>query len=276
MLPATRLARPRSAGLLTAATLAALVSSPLQAQQQQRPQQRPAQPAAPAQPAQPAAPQGQAPANGQAAQGQTGPTVVQVKPEPSQTDWTKVCGKDQNNNAEVCYTTRDFVSDQGQPVLAVAVYDIKGQQAQKVVRFLMPLGLLVQPGIRFAVDTGTATPGKYAICFPNGCFAEAQTKDEIINAMKKGTTLNVSVQNQVQREVTFAVPLGGFGKAFDGAPIDPKVLEEQQKRLQEELQRRSEEMRKRLEQGQAAAPGAPGAAPPTTGAVATPPAAPAR
>ena len=148
---------------------------------------------------------------------------------------------------EICYTTRDFVSDQGQPVLAVAVYDVKGAQAQKIVRFLMPLGLLLQPGIRFAVDQGAADPGRYAICFPNGCFAEAPVKDDFIAAMKKGTTLNVSVQNQSGREVTFAVPLAGFGKAFDGAPIDPKVLEEQQKKLQEELEKRSDEMRKRLE-----------------------------
>ncbi|SFU82009.1 Invasion protein IalB, involved in pathogenesis [Methylobacterium sp. 174MFSha1.1] len=204
-----------------------------------------AQPKKPAAPA-PAAPAPAAPA-GQAQQ--TGPMVVQVKPEPSQADWTKVCGKDQGSGNEVCYTTRDFVSDQGQAVLAVAVYDMKGPQGAKVVRFLMPLGLLLQPGIRFAVDTGQATPGRYAVCFPNGCFAEAPgLKDDVVNAMKKGTTLNVSVQNQMQREVTFAVPLTGFGKAFDGAPIDPKVLEEQQKKLQAELEKRSEEMRKQLEQ----------------------------
>ena len=115
---------------------------------------------------------------------------------------------------------------------------MKGQQPQKVVRFLMPLGLLLQPGIRFAVDQGQATPGRYAICFPNGCFAEAQVKDDFIAAVKKGANLNVSVQNQMGREVTFAVPAAGFGKAFDGPPIDPKVLEEQQKKLQEELQKK--------------------------------------
>ena len=189
-----------------------------------------------------------------------------MKPEPSQADWTKVCGKDQAQNTEVCYTTRDFVSDQGQPVLAVAVYDAKGAQSQKIVRFLMPLGLLLQPGVRFAVDQGQPTPGRYAICFPNGCFAEAPgLKDDVVNAMKKGTMLNVSVQNQAQREVTFAVPLAGFGKAFDGPPIDPKVLEDQQKKLQEELQKRSDEMRQRLGGGAPGAPGAPvspaGAAP---------------
>jgi invasion protein IalB len=140
----------------------------------------------------------------------------------------------------------------------VAVYDAKGAQAQKIIRFLMPLGLLIQPGIRFAVDQGQATAGRYAICFPNGCFAEATgLKDDVINLMKKGTTLNVSVQNQASREVTFAVPLAGFGKAFDGPPIDPKVLQEQQQKLQEEMQKRSDEMRQRLQQSSGAAPAAP-------------------
>lgn len=232
-----------------------------QAQTPARPAQRPA-----AQPAQPAAPQ-PAPAqpaqNNQAAGG-TGPLLVQVKAEPSQADWTKVCGKDPSNNSEICYTTRDFVSDQGQPVLAAAVYDVRGAQSQKIVRFLMPLGLLLKPGIRFAIDQTQPLAGAYTMCFPNGCFAETVgLKDDTVNAMKRGSNINVSVQNQVGREVTFQVPLAGFGKAFDGAAIDPKVLEDQQKKLQEELEKRSEELRKRLEQSNAgAAAGTTSATPP--------------
>ena len=244
MLSATRLARLAAPVGLAVSAFAALAPSAALAQATPAPK-RPAaqQPAAPA----PAAPQG--PAGQQQGQAQsTGPLVVQVKAEPSQAEWTKVCGKDPANNAEICYTTRDFVSDQGQPVLAAAVYDVKGPQSQKIVRFLMPLGLLLKPGVRFAVDQASPVPGSYTVCFPNGCFAESLgLKDEVVAAMKKGTNINVSVQNQVGREVTFAVPLAGFGKAFDGAPIDPKVLEEQQKRLQEELEKRSEELRKRLE-----------------------------
>ena len=253
----TRLTRLRGPlGLVTAMGVGAAVFAPALVVAQQQPQ-RPHRPAPQA--PQPQGPQASPQMPGQPAQqGQAGgPTVVQVKPEPSQTDWTKVCGKDQASNAEICYTTRDFVSDQGQPVLAVAVYDIKAAQSQKIVRFLMPLGLLVQPGIRFAVDQGQPTPGRYAICFPNGCFAEAQVKDDFIAAFKKGNLLNVSVQNQAGREVTFAVPAVGFGKAFDGPAIDPKVLEEQQKKLQEELQKRSEELRKRLESNAGAAPATP-------------------
>lgn len=264
--PASLLSAAGLGGALVLST-AALAQQPAPTQQPQRaPAQRPAAaPATPAKPAQPAPAQapaadaqpGGAPGAGAAS---AGPAIVQVKPEPSQTDWTKVCGKDPANNVEICYTTRDFVSDQGQPVLAVAVYDAKGPQPQRIVRFLMPLGLMLQPGIRFAVDQGQPNPGRYAVCFPNGCFAEAPgLKDDFINSMKKGTTINVSVQNQVAREVTFAVPLAGFGKAFDGPAIDPKELEARQKHLQEELEKRSDELRKRLESG-AGATGTPATA----------------
>jgi invasion protein IalB len=188
-------------------------------------------PAAPAQPA-PAQPQ-QPP----------GPITLL----PTQNDWTKVCGKDQAANKEICYTTRDFSAQAEQaPVLALAVYEIKGED-MRIVRLLMPVGLMLRPGFRFSVDKGEAQAGGFEICFPNGCFAEAKVKGSFIGELKKGTNLNVSVKNQVNNEITFAVPLSGFAKAYDGPPVDPKVLEEQQKKLQEELQKRAEEERKRLE-----------------------------
>jgi invasion protein IalB len=265
-----RFASPRGTGGVATVMALILSATPVLAQNapaQRAQQQRPAAPAAPAAPPTPQA--GQPAVN-------EGPTVVQVKAEPSQPDWTKVCGKDQGTNSEICYTTRDFVSDQGQPVLAVAVYDVKAQQPQRIVRFLMPLGLLLQPGIRFSVDNGQATAGRYAICFPNGCFAEANVPNDFVNSLKRGANLNVSVQNQGGREVTFAVPMAGFAKAFDGPPIDPKVLEEQQKKLQEELQKRSEDLRKRLENTSGAAGGAAPASPAPSAPAMPAPAAPAQ
>jgi invasion protein IalB len=254
--------RLRFASALVGAGVAALaLAAPVMAQT--RPAPRPAAPApaapapAPAAPA-PAAPGAPAPAapGAPAAAGGAESGLVALKPEPSQPDWVKVCGKDQAANTEICYTTRDFVSDQGQPVLAVAMYDVKGKP-EKISRFILPLGLLLAPGIRFGVDNGPTVEGKFAICLPNGCFAEGQITEPFINSMKKGTTLNVKFRNQVGSDVTFQVPLAGFGKAFDGAPIDPKVLEEQQKKLQDELQKRSDELRAKLQGGGGADPAAP-------------------
>jgi invasion protein IalB len=238
------------------------------------PAKKPAAPAAapkapPAQPAQGQPAQGQ-PAQGDAAQGQAPQGPLRVDLQPTQNDWTKVCGKDQAANKEICYTTRDFSAQADQqPVLALAVYDVKGDDT-RVVRLLLPVGLMLRPGFRFFVDKGTPAEGAFEICFPNGCFAESKVKGPTIEELKKGTLLGVAVKNQVGNQITFTVPLAGFGKAFDGPPIDPKVLEEQQKKLQAELQKRAEDERKRLEAAK------PDAANPAPGAPAAAPAAPAK
>lgn len=220
---------------------------------------KPAQPAQPA-PAAPAQAQPAQPAQDQAAPAQQQPQgPVKIDLVPTQNDWTKVCGRDPAANKEICYTTRDFSSQAGQaPVLALAIYDIKGDDT-RIVRLLVPVGLLLRPGFRFAIDKGATLEGSFEICFPNGCFAEAKVKGATIDQIKKGSILSVAVKNQVNNEITFAIPVAGFGRAFDGPPIDPKVLEEQQKKLQEELQKRAEEERKRLEAAKpdAAKPAAP-------------------
>lgn len=178
---------------------------------------------------------------------------------PVQPDWTKVCGKDPATQKEICYTTRDFgaAAKEGeapQPLLALAVYDPKADDT-KIIRLLLPPGLMLKPGFRFAIDKGAMEAGAFEICFPNGCFAEAKVKKAVVDGMKKAEKMTVIVKNQANSEVTFYLPLTNFGKAFDGPAIDPKVLEEQQKKLQDELQKKAEEERKKLEaKGAAPAP----------------------
>lgn len=230
----------------------------------------------PAHPAPPAPAQAQ-PAPAQPAQGQAAPAPappqgpVKIDLVPTQNDWTKVCGRDPAANKEICYTTRDFSAKTGgSPALALAVYDIKGDET-RIIRLLVPVGLMLRPGFRFAIDKGVELEGSFEICFPNGCFAEAKVKGATIDQLKKGSILSVAVKNQVNNEITFAIPVAGFGRAFDGPAIDPKVLEEQQKKLQEELQKRAEEERKRLEAAKpdAGKPAAP--APPATAPTPAPP-----
>ncbi|BDV35953.1 MULTISPECIES: invasion associated locus B family protein [Methylocystis] len=198
---------------------------------------------------------GQQPAAG-GAQGPITATLQAVQP-----DWTKVCGSDPATKKEVCYTTRDFGAaakegDAPQPLLALAVYDPKGDDT-KIIRLLLPPGLMLKPGFRFAIDKGAMEAGAFEICFPNGCFAEAKVKKASVDGMKKAQQMTVIVKNQANTEVTFYLPLNDFGKAFDGPAIDPKVLEEQQKKLQEELQKKAEEERKKLEAKSAAPAAAP-------------------
>lgn len=210
-------------------------------------------PSATAAPAAPAAPAG-AP---------SGPVKLDLSP--MQAPWTKICGKDQGSGKEVCYTTRDFGQAADQPpTLAIAVYQMTNEE-RRIARFLLPVGLLLRPGFRLVIDKGEPIDGKFAICFPNGCFAEADLNNKTIADLKKAQVASVIVRNQANVEVTFNLPMKDFAAAFDGPAVDPKVLEQQNQELQKQLEQRAQAQRQKLEQQQQ-----------TTGAPATAPATPAK
>ncbi len=245
-------------GLGTAACLSLTMAMAGSAVAQQAQTPRPAAPAQAPRPAQPAA-------------AAAASTVVPLKADPNQTNWTKVCGRDPQTQRETCYITRDFVAENDQPVMAVALYETKGEgtRVDRQLRYLLPLTFLLQPGVRTAIDNGQPIAGRYTICVQNGCFAEFAATEAQFQALKKAKALTIQVQNQAAREVSFQLPLDGFAAGVDGPAIDPRVLEEQQRKLQEEMQRRADEMRKQIQPAPGGAP-APGAAPnaaPAPGAV---------
>jgi invasion protein IalB len=179
----------------------------------------------------------------QAPQQQGSPEAPQLIYSP----WTKFCLKGQEANAkEVCFTGKDGRVESGQPVVAAVLIEPAGEP-RKILRVTLPLGMSLQPGTRVIVDQGQPMQGPYVICFNNGCMADYEASAELIANMKKGQGLVVQGINGAGQAISLVLPLNDFAKAYDGAPTDPKVFEEQQKKLQEELQRRAEEARKKLE-----------------------------
>lgn len=181
------------------------------------------QPAQPAQPAAPPAP--------------TGIKVV-LKTAPDQPDWLKVCQTDPATKKTVCFTTRDFVAENNQPVMAVAVFEIKDDN-RRFVRFLVPLTFLIQPGIRYSIEGLSPLNARFQICVQQGCFVEGDLNDAAIGALKKGQLLKIDMQNQVGQEVNFEAPIAGFAKAFDGPGIDQAQLQKIQEQQQQQLQQQN-------------------------------------
>jgi invasion protein IalB len=212
------------------------------------PKAQPAPKAAPkAAPHKPAeAPAAQAPAQGQAQAGE--------QPQLIFSPWTKFCLKGQEANAkQVCFTGKDGRVESGMPVVAAVLIEPENDP-KKVLRVTLPLGMSIQPGTRVIVDNGQPMTGPYVICFNNGCMADYEASGELIGKLKKGQGLVIQGINGSGQPISLVVPLGDFGKAYEGPPTDPKVFEEQQKKLQDELQRRAEDARKKLESQQQAAP----------------------
>ncbi|WP_160140526.1 invasion associated locus B family protein [Blastochloris tepida] len=207
-------------------------------------------------PAQPVAPKPVAPKPG--APAAPNPGEQAQAPQLISSPWTKLCSTDPEAKKEICLVTMELRAETGQFLASVLVRETKGEP-KKTFAVVTPLTVQLQPGFRVVVEKQQPVNGKYTICFPNGCFGELEIDAEFVKKLKGAQGLAIQVVNQTGRPVSFPISLAGFGKAYDGAPLDPKAVEEQQKKLQDEMQKRAEELRKKLlEQGG----GAPSAAAP--------------
>ena len=211
-------------------------------------------PAKQAQPAQPAQPADQS-------AGANQPPVPQL----IYSQWVKFCvgpdgqPADQKDAAvkakQVCLTGIDGRLESGQPVVAVVAIEPPAD-GKKILRVTLPIGMQLQHGTRFIVDAGQPYTAPYVTCFANGCISDYELTADALGKVKKGKSAVVQGINYNGSAISVPVPLTEFAKAFDGAPTDPKVLEERQMKLEEELKKKGEELQKKanearqkLEQG---------------------------
>lgn len=266
----------RAVAFLAATSIAALTIS--QALAQQPPQPATPRPAAPA-PQRPAAGTPPRPAQAQPAPqarppGQPGqqadPGAASAAPQLIFSQWLKFCfGQDgqpvdQKDAAakakQLCYTAIEGRLESGVPIVAVATFDPPAD-GKKTLRLTLPVGLALPFGTRIIVDGGQPLTAPFQSCFANACIADYELNPDFLGKLKKGKAAVVQAIRYDNNPISVQVPLTEFAKIFDGAPADPKVLEEQQKKLEDELKRKGEELqkkaddaRKRLEQGGGAKP----------------------
>jgi invasion protein IalB len=211
----------------------------------------PAQPAPKAQPqpqpqpkAQPKAPP-QKPAETPQAQPQQQAGGAQLPPL-VWSQWTKLCGKGQEENAQqLCITRRDGRDEFGFPLITTELYEPEG--APKVLRVTLPLGMALQRGIRATVDDGQPMSAQFILCVPGGCMADIEASAELIGKLKKGQRFivqGIHVQNGL---LTLPVPLDTFAKANEGAPTDAKVFQDREQKRLEDFRKHYEEAQKKLE-----------------------------
>jgi len=229
------------AALLVSAALAGVAATNTLAQTQPKGKAQPkaAQPAKPA--AAPAAP----------------PQAAADQPQLIFSPWVKLCNKDADPKAKrVCVTVKDGRVESGLLVVSVAIIEMDGEQ-KKLLRMSLPYGVALQHGTRLIVDQAAPATAPFVTCLPpvvppGGCIADYEATTDLINQMKKAQVLTVQAIHMNGQAMSPQLELKDFAKAYDGAPTDPKVFEEQQKKLQEELQKRAEQARKRLENQQPA------------------------
>jgi invasion protein IalB len=156
--------------------------------------------------------------------------------------WTKICGKDSPpaNSKVVCLIVKEARVKQARLEIgafaASAALVESEDEPKRILRVILPLGMQIQPGTRVFIDQGPAAQRPYLICFANGCMADYEADAALVAKLARGQELVIQAIDSSGQPTTIKLPLTDFAKAYEGPPIDPKVLEERQKRLQEEVQ----------------------------------------
>lgn len=176
---------------------------------------------------------------------QPGATQQPSGPTPDQqlawSSWTKFCDRASDTNSPgACFTTQYGQLVDGTAVVVATVIEAEGKKALRVT---MPLAMQLAQGLRAVVDQGQPMNAPYRVCATNGCEAEFEVSDELVDRLKTGQSLTLESIDFRGYPVNFSMPLLGFAKAYGGAPTDLQA----ERKLQEDLQKRAEEARKRLE-----------------------------
>lgn len=79
---------------------------------------------------------------------------------------------------------------------------------------MAPFGVLLRPGVTFAVDAGQPFAGDFLACFTDGCLSRFVVPDDILAELEQGTQLTGAMQ--VYDAETFRVQfaLAGYGQGL--------------------------------------------------------------
>ena len=168
-------------------------------------------------------------------------------PAEGQSLWIKVCSTDQASKQKVCVTRADLRGENGSFISSVTIQQV-GDESKYGVGVLMPLGVLLPPGVTLAVDGAKKATAPFTICLPNPpiCVGSVAAAAEFVDAFRKGGKLTMTAQNSQGKDVNIDVSLVGFAKVFDGPGVDPQQAEARQQELNDVLQKRAEEARQKL------------------------------
>lgn len=161
----------------------------------------------------------------------------------------------------VCLTQYDYREPSTSMLVGKLIVRQAAGQPKPQLMAVLPLNSLLPVGALVRVDDKEPIKLTYTKCDHGGCYAEAQIEPALVDQMKTGKQIAYLGINVTGQSLVIPLPLEGFGKAYDGAPVPIEKYTEEQRKIAELIRQRVAELRQKQEaaaaaqqQGQAVAP----------------------
>ena len=133
-------------------------------------------------------------------------------------DWETRCESPPGASHEQCAVVLSVVAEDRPSVVLVLIVLNTADHKARLMRIVAPLGVLLPSGVGLKIDDEDLGHVNFIRCLPNGCIAEAEMKDKLLEKMENGHTATLGVFQSPEEGIGVTAPLAGFKDAYEQLP----------------------------------------------------------
>ena len=133
-------------------------------------------------------------------------------------DWNVRCITSNPGEIDKCEIQQLLFLNENTPVADISIFKLpEGERAVAAANVMVPLETLLTKKFRFAFSESSVKEFPYSFCNQNGCLVRMGLLEEDIEAMKKGSSSELSITHisSPETSINLNLSLNGFTAAFD-------------------------------------------------------------
>lgn len=141
------------------------------------------------------------------------PAAAPEAPPPA--PWGARCASESRTTAPDCVIEQRVVLSNSGQLLAAVTIRLPPDSDKPVIMIQTPFGLNLPAGLVLAIDDRPVETLALQTCDGGGCYAGNVVSPELLDALKRGTTMSVTFQDSAKRDIAVPVSLNGFTAAYE-------------------------------------------------------------
>ena len=133
-------------------------------------------------------------------------------------DWNVRCVTANPGEIDKCEIQQLLFLNENSPIADISIFKLpEGERAIAAANVMVPLETLLTKKFRFAFSEESVKEFPYSFCNQNGCLVRMGLLEEDIEAMKKGSSSELSITHisSPEASINLSLSLNGFTAAFD-------------------------------------------------------------
>ena len=133
-------------------------------------------------------------------------------------DWNVRCVTANPGEIDKCEIQQLLFLNENSPIADISIFKLpEGERAVAAANVMVPLETLLTKKFRFAFSEESVKEFPYSFCNQNGCLVRMGLLEEDIEAMKQGSSSELSITHisSPEASINLSLSLNGFTAAFD-------------------------------------------------------------